>query len=129
MIATTARQISASNLKHQKSVSKPSVPASTFRAANTTQKTEGLRLRRGVKPQEVHAYNKAKQRCIKGGIGRSYSKIKSLASGLSVRGTSPTISSNDDSIVWHKLPSAKSLAAVPNGCSSSAPSASSAKKV
>ena len=37
-------------------------------AANTTQQTEGLRLRRGAKPQAVQEYDKAKQRRIKGGV-------------------------------------------------------------
>ena len=43
----------------------------TFGAANTTQQTEGLRLRRGAKPQAVQKYDKAKQRRIKGCVGRS----------------------------------------------------------
>ena len=32
-----------------------------FRAANTTQQTEGLRLRRGAKPQAVQKYDKARR--------------------------------------------------------------------
>ena len=42
-----------------------------LRGANTTQQTEGLRLRRGVKPQAVHEYDKAKQRRIRGGVSGS----------------------------------------------------------
>ena len=42
-----------------------------LRAANTTQQTEGLRLRRGAKPQAVLAYDKAKQRRINGCVSGS----------------------------------------------------------
>ncbi len=42
-----------------------------FRAANTTQQIVDLRLRRGAKPQAVQAYDKAKQRRIKGCVSGS----------------------------------------------------------
>ena len=42
-----------------------------LRAADTTQQTEGLRLRRGAKPQVVQKYDKAKQRRIKGCVSGS----------------------------------------------------------
>ena len=42
-----------------------------FRAADTTQKIADLRLRRGVKPQAVRKYDKAKQRRIKDGVSGS----------------------------------------------------------
>ena len=38
-----------------------------IRAVNITQQTEGLRWRRGVKPQAVRTCDKGKQRRIKGG--------------------------------------------------------------
>jgi hypothetical protein len=42
-----------------------------LKAAHTAEKIVDFRLRRGVKPQTVHAYDKAKQRCIRGGISGS----------------------------------------------------------